>query len=95
MYYTGLGVEQNYKEAFNWYKKAADKENAQAQLRFIVFLATDVVRKTAEQGDVKAQSVLSELYRKGVYVEQNYAEAFNFPCFFLSPGLLKSIASPF
>ena len=31
MYRNGLGVEQNYIEALNWYRKAADQGNVYAQ----------------------------------------------------------------
>lgn len=31
MYYNGEGVDQDYQQAFNWYKKAADQDFAEAQ----------------------------------------------------------------
>ncbi len=31
MYYEGLGVDQDYKEAVKWYQEAADKGHARAQ----------------------------------------------------------------
>jgi TPR repeat protein len=31
MYYNARGVEQNYKEAINWYKKSAEQGNVAAK----------------------------------------------------------------
>ena len=31
MFFDGKGIKQNYKEAFNWWIKAADSGNADAQ----------------------------------------------------------------
>ncbi|GHT40295.1 hypothetical protein AGMMS49921_01440 [Endomicrobiia bacterium] len=49
--YNAKGVEQNYKEASNWFKKSA------------------------EQGNAKAQYNLGLMYDKGEGVKQDYKEA--------------------
>ena len=33
MYYRGEGMEQDYREAAKWYRKAAEQGNAEAQYR--------------------------------------------------------------
>ena len=39
LYHTGQGVNKDYKKAFYWYKKAAEKGNAQSQANLGVMYA--------------------------------------------------------
>lgn len=57
MYYNGRGVEQNYKEAIKWYKKAADKSDSYAlcNLGYCYYYGRDV-----EVDYEKAYSYFSE-----------------------------------
>jgi len=87
MYYNGLGVKQDYKEALKWYNMAAEQGNALAQLHLGLIYntgrgmkqdykeAAKWYRKAAEQGDAEAQWFLGGMYRFGRGVEQDYQEA--------------------
>ena len=84
----GEGVEQNLKQAVNWYQKAAKQGNAKAQchLGICYYIGTVVVlnykqavywlQKAAEQGIVEAQVILGTCYGLGKGVVQNYQEAY-------------------
>ncbi len=86
MYFEGLGVEQNYEEAFKWFEMAALHIEAQFNLA-VMYLEGIGVKKNYEeafkwfemaalQGDRKAQFELGYMYFEGLGVEQNYEEAF-------------------
>jgi TPR repeat protein len=74
-YYYGRGVAQDYTQAMEWYRKAAEQGHAAAQNKLGVMLATgrgvakneaqavEWYRKAAEQGNKPAQD---ELRRKGL-----------------------------
>ena len=84
MYYKGLGVPQDDKEAVKWWKLAAEQGNAIAQynlaLRYDNGLgvpqnhkeAFKWFRLAAEQGGVTAQSLLGLMYHHGQGVPQDY-----------------------
>ena len=67
MYSNGQGVEQDYKKAVEWYRKAAEQGHADAQnnLGFMYYTgqgveqdykkAVEWYRKAAEQGHADAQ----------------------------------------
>jgi len=88
MYSKGQGVEQDYKEAFKWFSKAADQGDASAQyfLGGMYYSGEGVEQdykqafkwhtKAADQGDASAQFSLGVMYSKGQGVEQDYKEAF-------------------
>jgi uncharacterized protein len=80
---------ENYKQAADWYGKAATQGNLTGQLRLATLyrdggkgftrdMAQAAVwyRKAAEQGDVTAQGTLGVLYSFGQGVAQNYVEAY-------------------
>jgi TPR repeat protein len=87
MYSSGRGVPQDDAQAVEWYRKAADQGNADAQF----FLAScydagagvprDYAqgakwwRKAAEQGNAAAQKNLGWKYLRGVGVPQDYVLA--------------------
>ena len=81
-YYYGNGVEQDYEEAFKWFKKAAEQGNQKAQKRLNEINKqsqqnneiTDLIHK-AQAGDVEALCKLGTHYYNGNKVEQNYNEA--------------------
>jgi TPR repeat protein len=87
MYGRGLGVEQDFKEAFKWYQKAADQGDAIAQHNLGQMYhqgqgveqdfkeAVKWYQKAADQGYAKAQSNLGVMYRDGEGVEQDFKEA--------------------
>ena len=82
-YYTGRGVAKDHAEAMKWYRKAAEQGDAEKRrsLAFLYWLAGDNVEaakwylRAAEQGNLLSQSNLADMYRDGVGVPQNYAEA--------------------
>ena len=90
-YDSGLKIEQNYDEAFKWYKKAAEQGHIDAQYNLGIYYkngygieqnydeAFKWLEKATEQGHIDAQSELEETqYYLGLYYEQkgNYLEAF-------------------
>jgi len=86
-YYYGEGVEQNFKEAFKWFKKAAAQGDADAQLHLgFCYMDGEGVaanekkaaawfRKAAAQGNADAQSNLGWCYYERVGVKRDVAEA--------------------
>jgi len=89
MYDNGHGVIQDYKQAVNWYTKAAQQGHAEAQsnLGFMYSNGRGVTRdykqavnwytKAAEQGDTVAQYNLGVMYRNGRGVTRDYKQAVN------------------
>jgi TPR repeat protein len=87
MYFLGQGVEQDYKEAVEWWRKAAEQGDAKAQRNLGVMYANgrgveqdyrqavEWYRKAAEQGYAGAQCNLGLMYRYGQGVQQDYEEA--------------------
>ena len=87
MYANGDGLEQDFKEAFKWYQKAADQGDADAQYSLGLMYANgdgleqdykEAVKwyqKAADQGDADAQFNLGLMYDNGQGVEQDYKEA--------------------
>src|SRR5690349_17035146 len=75
MYYMGRGVPRDYKEAFEWHRKAALQGKADAQYVIAAMYyegnavpvdqkqAVYWFRKAAEQGNAEAQYALGLLYR--------------------------------
>ncbi|NOR50781.1 MAG: hypothetical protein GQ530_07105, partial [Desulfuromonadales bacterium] len=86
-YAFGEGVKQSYKEAFQWYRRAAEQNHIVAQYSLGVSyaygegiaqnpeLAAEWFKKSAEQGYERAQVLLGSLYHTGDGVEKNYEEA--------------------
>ena len=84
MHYNGQGVEQNYKLAIYWYRKAAEQgdDKSQHALGYLYAkgqgvgqdykLAEYWSRKAAEQGHASSQSILGVLYFNGQGVGQDY-----------------------
>jgi TPR repeat protein len=87
MYHFGRGVAKDYKEAANWYRKAAEQGYAEAQLALSLMCclgegvtqdykqAVKWCRKAAEQGLAEAQCLLGLMYHKGRGVPQDNKEA--------------------
>lgn len=75
MYYMGRGVQQDYKQALNWHRRAAAKGKADAQyvVGAMYYTGNAVIqdhkqavvwfRRAAEQGHAEAQQVLGLMYR--------------------------------
>ncbi|HIF03665.1 MAG TPA: sel1 repeat family protein, partial [Nitrospinaceae bacterium] len=84
MYYKGLGVDQDYKEAVKWFKKSAEQGYANAQYNLGVLYedgqgvrkdykqAFKWYRKAAEQGYANAQFNLGFMYDHGQGVRKDY-----------------------
>ena len=85
--YTNQGVPQDYAQAADWYRKAADQGVARAQFNLGVLYdqgqgvpqdyaqAADWYRKAASQGIADAQYNLGLAYDQGRGVPQDYAQA--------------------
>ena len=84
---SGKGVPQNYIEAANWYRKAAEQGPVWAHKLGLRYATgwdvpeddTEAVkwyRKAAEQGDALAQFDLGSRYESGVGVPQNDVQAY-------------------
>jgi hypothetical protein len=83
MAFDGDGVDQNYVEAANWYKMAAEKGHARAQHNLALMYengqgvtrdlaeAAKWYRMAAEQGNAGSQNNLATLYESGVGVPQD------------------------
>jgi TPR repeat protein len=88
LYMRGLGVEQNYGSAYDWYAKAARQGHATGQNKLAVMLyyglgvkenhaeAAHWFLKAAEQGDPAAAMVIAELYDKGDGVSASKINAY-------------------
>ena len=88
MYAEGKGVEQNFKEAFKWYQKAADQGRAKAQnilgsmyaegkgVEQDLKKALKCYQKAAEQGDATGQISLGLMYGLGKGTIQDYVTAY-------------------
>jgi TPR repeat protein len=86
-YDNGKGVTQDYAEAINWYRKAAEQNFVQAEYNLGVHYAngegvtkdeTEAVkwyRKAANQSHTKAQYNLGQFYYNGKGVEKDAIEA--------------------
>lgn len=87
LYQSGNGIDKDSKKATEWYKKAAEQGNADAQndLAKCYYYGEGVeknlleaavwYRKSAEQGNAKAQNYLGECYYYGEGVKKNLYEA--------------------
>ena len=87
MYFMGQGVTQDYKQAVEWYRKAAEQghANAQCSLGFMYFMgqgvtqdykqAAEWTRKSAEQGYPMAQYNLGYMYESGQGVTKDLSQA--------------------
>jgi TPR repeat protein len=88
MYDNGLGLPKNPSEAVDWYRRAAEQGNPEAQwdlallytkgregIPFDMERAAEWYRKVAEQGHAKAQHFLGKMYYLGDGVPKNYDEA--------------------
>lgn len=87
LYEMGDGVEQNWKEAVNWYRKAAMQNHSNAEFNLGVCYengngvvqdfeeATKWFSKAAEHGASNAQCMLGFCYQNGWGVERNNAVA--------------------
>jgi predicted small lipoprotein YifL len=101
MYRTGQGVEQDFKEAVNWYRKAADQGDVEAQFTLGLMYDTgegveqdfkEAVKwyqNAADQGYADAQYNLGVMYGMGNGVEQNYVTAYAWASIAITNGEIK------
>ncbi len=87
-YASGTGVAQDYKQAAEWYRKAAEQGNAAGEVHLADLYrdgqgvardkeqAAKWYRKAAEQGDPGAQGTLGTLYVYGQGVPRSDADAY-------------------
>jgi hypothetical protein len=87
-YFNGQGVAQDYKEAVNWFRKAAEQGHAMAQFNLGRMYydgqgvaqdfkeAVNWYRKAAEQGHAMAQNNLGFMYANGRGVGQDSVVAY-------------------
>lgn len=78
LYVDGVGVSKDYKQAFNWYKKAAAKNMAAAQYSVGAMYANGYgvgrnmqeakkwFQKAAKQGNAKGKNALAIIKKKGL-----------------------------
>lgn len=83
MFCYGLGTEQNYEKAFQWFLKSAEEGNkfAQFSIANLYYYGNGVERnlekafewymKSAKQGQPYASYAVAQMYSKGEYVQQN------------------------
>lgn len=102
MYYLGKNVEQNYEEAFKWYKKSAEQGYAKAQCKLSdmyydgqginpdIKEAFKWCKKSAEQGYAEGQMLLGAAYFMGSGVKQDYEEAFKWYTKSVEQGFTKA-----
>jgi TPR repeat protein len=88
MYYHGRGVEQNYNEAFKWFRVSAKKGLPDALYYFglMHYEGTAVAQnysnafylflEAAKEGQAQAKSMLGDRYISGKGVRQNYIKAY-------------------
>ena len=84
IYQNGVGTQQNYKTAVNWYTKAAEEDfqNAQYNLGYMYAHGKGVLEndkialewwtKAAERGDAEFQHRLAQIYKSGEDVEKSH-----------------------
>ena len=87
-YRDGKGIQQDYKKAFDWFKKSAEQGYAAAQFEIGFCYRTgkgiqqdykkafEWFKKSAEQGYATAQFCLGLCYSYGRGVQENYKKAF-------------------
>jgi TPR repeat protein len=87
MYFSGEGVDQDYKEANKWFNRAATQQYPPAQNSLGILYneglgvrrdhakATNWFRHGAEQGYTPAQISLGLQYAEGLGIKQDYTEA--------------------
>lgn len=87
MHENGLGVPQDWRQAFAWYERAARRGYARAQYHLGFMYqhgrgvqrsqdeALDWYRLAAAQGNVHAQYNLGKMYAHGLAVERDFVEA--------------------
>lgn len=75
IYYFGNGVAQDYNEAVEWYKLAAEQGLLKAKYWLDISLGLKEKIRKAELGDVGAQKYLGLIYYNGEVVSQNCKEA--------------------
>ncbi len=88
MYFHGMGVDQDYKAALEWYQKSAEQGYGEAQACLghmyekglgvdrDIQKALELFVKSAEQGNALGQVRLGNLYLNGLGVDQNPWKAF-------------------
>jgi TPR repeat protein len=88
MYFGGLGVVQDSKEAERWYRLAADKGNPDGEVNLGSLYyngvsvaenrpeAARLYRLAAEKGDAAGQYNLGIMYRGGLGIEQDLVQAY-------------------
>ena len=103
MYGRGVGVEVDFKESLEWYRKAADQgfANAQANLGRIYRDGLGVdrdfgkslrwYRKAAEQGNVNSQANLGWMHWYGMGIPKDYVAAFSWYSFAAVNGDADSV----
>ncbi len=90
IYYDGTDkIQQDYKESFKYYSKAAENNNIDAQLEMVWMMfggkgtdrdydkAAELLNKYANNGNKKAQEVLASMYYFGIFVKKDYKKAFD------------------
>ena len=83
MFCYGLGTEQNYQKAFEWFERSAKQKNkfAQFSLANLYYYGNGVEKdlsqaflwyqKSSAQGQPYASYAIAQMYNKGEYVTQN------------------------
>ncbi len=90
LYYNGQGVEQDYAQALEWYRRGADLGNSDAMIEMgSMYLygqgveqgytqALECFKKAADLGKENAMGWLGYLYYNGMGVEQDYTQALEY-----------------
>ncbi|WP_166371816.1 tetratricopeptide repeat protein [Psychromonas sp. SA13A] len=78
MYMYGVGIEQNVDKTLYWFKKSALDNHPQGQKMYgYTFYGSQnsqafkYINKSAQQGDIEAQYLISKFYLDGIGVKKN------------------------
>jgi S1-C subfamily serine protease len=101
---NGQGVETNYTEAANWYRKAAEQGNSRAQSMLGYFYSQGIgvprdynqavifCQRAAKQGNAFGEALLGECYGEGTGVPINDIEAYKWISLSLAHELRTDIS---
>ena len=88
----GINTEVDFKQAAEWYEKAASKNHVEALMHLGMFYAQgkgvekngkkalEYIQKAAKTGDKNAQYNLARCYEEGIGTVVDFSRAFDYGC---------------